>query len=66
MVLKKHTRSTHGYYDQNLQSIKLSNEDIIRYKTLIFINNKTIITYTKSYEFYRFQIKLFRKDQLDY
>ena len=45
--------------DKNIQPIKLSNEDSIRHKTLIFRGNKANIISTKSYVINLIKIKLF-------
>ena len=57
---------SHVDNDKNIQQIKLSNEDSIRHKTLIFRGNKANIISTKSYVINLIKIKLSRKNQLNY
>ena len=57
---------SHVDNDKNIQQIKLSNENSLRHKTLIFIGNKANIISTKSYVINLIKIKLSRKNQLNY
>ena len=57
---------SHVNNDKNIQQIKLSNENSLRYKTLIFIGNKANIISTKSDVINLIKRKLFIENKLDY
>lgn len=56
----------YGNYDQNIQPIKLSNENTIRHQALILLNNKTNLPNSKSNEFCIIPRNMPRKDTRDH